>query len=173
MKKESIIRISVVCVSILLLCIITGFNSFEKASSSDDLSDEDLLKIATKQAADISDDERSEATKISTDEFLDLYSADEESLVLFVKDSCEYCKLALPIIENIIYENNLDVKEIDLDALSSDDKSRIASTDKYFSEGVSTPTILIVGKNSVVDSIEGLFTREDYVSFLKNYEFME
>jgi len=81
--------------------------------------------------------------------------------------------LATPILENIIYESDVDLKYVDLSTLSDDDKTKLANSDDYFKEGISTPLLVVVGNNSMTDYIEGLNTKENYISFFKKYGFME
>lgn len=190
MKKDNkrqdnskLIKICVVTFSIILVCAVCfsiSLSSGEKYSkksatseSSSDTSSDDILEVATKEAASISDDQRKSPDPISIDEYLEYYSGSSNTVVLFARDSCQYCKLATPILENIIYESDVDLKYVDLSTLSDDDKTKLANSDDYFKEGISTPLLVVVGNNSMTDYIEGLNTKENYISFFKKYGFME
>ena len=190
MKKDNkkqdnskLIKICVVTFSIILVCAVCfsiSLSSGEKYSkksatseSSSDTSSDDILEVATKEAASISDDQRKSSDPISIDEYLEYYSGSSNTVVLFARDSCQYCKLATPILENIIYESDVDLQYVDLSTLSDDDKTKLANSDDYFKEGISTPLLVVVGNNSMTDYIEGLNTKENYISFFKKYGFME
>lgn len=190
MKKDNkkqdnskLIKICVVAFSIILVCAVcfsislSNGEKYTKKSTTSDSStssdDNDILKTATEEAANISDDERKSPDPINIDEYLEYYSGSTNTVVLFARDSCEYCKLATPILENIIYESDVDLKYIDLSTLSDDDKTKLASSDDYFKEGISTPLLVVVGNNSMADYIEGLSTKENYIAFFKKYGFME
>ena len=190
MKKDNkkqdnskLIKICVVTFSIILVCAVcfsislSNGEKYTKNSTTSDSStssdDNDILKTATEEAANISDDERKSPDPINIDEYLEYYSGSTNTVVLFARDSCEYCKLATPILENIIYESDVDLKYVDLSTLSDDDKTKLASSNDYFKEGISTPLLVVVGNNSMTDYIEGLSTKENYTSFFKKYGFME
>lgn len=177
-NKVNVIRICLVCFGIFILCIVcflASFSSGEKYFSSNhtEVDEDNILEMATKEAGEVDEDKRKEPTPISMEEYLEAYQNDANTVVLFSRDTCEYCKLAIPILENIIYEKNVDLKYIDLATLSDEDKNSLSSSDEYFAEGVSTPLLVVVGHGSIVDKIEGLVTKEDYIAFFKEYGFME
>ena len=43
----------------------------------------------------------------------------------------------------------------------------------YFKEGFGTPLMLVVQDGKIVDKIDGLVTKDNYMSFFKEYGFME
>ncbi len=191
-KQEKVIEINqkrlvigiIICILIVVFCLVCFFGSnsfsskYEKSNKTEESSDssggnEDILAQATKESGEVSDDERTAPNDISVDDYLELYQSDELSLVLLSKESCSYCKLAIPIIENIIYENNVDINRVDVGDLSSDDTSKLIGSDEYFSQGYGTPLLMVVGNNSIKDKIEGLTTKDEYKEFFKKYGFME
>lgn len=178
-EKDRLIKIVLCVVGIILLCLICFFASVSNSKeyvknniSSSNSEDNSVLQQATKEAASISDEERKNPTDISVLEYLELYSSDEYSLVLFSKEDCSYCKLAVPIIENIIYKDHVDIKRIDVGSLTDEDVKKLAESNSYFTEGFGTPVIIIIGKNEIKDKVEGLVVKEQYESFFKEYGFM-
>ena len=180
--NSKLIKICVVTFSIILVCAVCfsislsngeKYSSNNTSSDSSDTSSDDILQKATEEAASISDDKRKSPETISIDEYLEYYGGSTSTVVLFARDSCQYCKLATPILENIIYENDVDLKYVDLSTLSDDDKSMLANSDDYFKEGISTPLLVVVGNNNMTDYIDGLSTKENYTAFFKKYGFME
>lgn len=179
-EKFNLIKICVISFAILIICAIcfsisltSGEKYSSSSSSSGEIDEDSILETATKEAGEVSDDERTKPTAISMDEYLEAYQNEENTVVLFSRDTCEYCKLATPILENIIYEGHVDLKYIDLATLSDEDKNTLATSDDYFSEGISTPLLVVVGNGSIVDTVEGLVTKEDYIAFFQEYGFME
>lgn len=179
-KKKNIIKIVSLALIVIIICAICFFASLSKeekysSSSSENLSSEgtDVLETATKEAGEISDDERVEAKSITIDDYLGLYSASENSIVLLSRPSCQYCKIAMPILENIIYKYNVEINYVNLDSITDDDKTSLFNSNSYFSDGISTPLLLVVGKNTITDKVEGLITSESYQAFFKEYGFME
>ena len=172
----------IIAVLVILLCLVCflGSNSVSKkystsSTNTDTPSSEgnDILEQATKEAGKISDEQREAPTDISVDDYIELYSSDDLSLVLLSKESCSYCQIAIPIIENIIYENGVKINRVDVGEMSKEDSSKLISSDEYFSEGYGTPLLMVVGENSIKDKIEGLTTKESYIEFFKKYGFME
>ena len=180
-QRKLIVGIIIV-VLVILLCLVCflGSNSVSKkystsSTNTDTSSGEgtDVLEQATKEAGKISDEQREAPTDISVDDYIELYSSDDLSLVLLSKESCSYCQIAIPIIENIIYENEVKINRVDVGVMSKEDSSKLISSDEYFSEGYGTPLLMVVGENSIKDKIEGLTTKESYIEFFKKYGFME
>ncbi len=169
------IAIVVLVVSLILLCIF-GSDSvstkYQKSSTNSEESSTDgnsVLEQATKESEEIKEDERTAPKLISVDDYLELYKSDEVSLVLISKESCGYCQIAVPIIENIIYTDGVKINHVDVGDMSDDDTAKLIGSDDYFSEGYGTPLILVVGENSIKDKIEGLTTKEGYKEFFKKY----
>lgn len=180
-KRKLIVGVIIV-VLVILLCLVCflGSNSVSKkystSSTNTDTSSsegEDILEQATKEAGEISEEQRTSPTDISVDDYIELYKGDDLSLVLLSKESCGYCQIAVPIIENIIYESGVKINHVDVGEMSSEDSAKLISSDDYFSEGYGTPLLMVVGEGSIKDKIEGLTTKDSYIEFFKKYGFME
>ena len=180
-KRKLIVGVIIV-VLVILLCLVCflGSNSVSKkystSSTNTDTSSsegEDILEQATKEAGKISEEQRTSPTDISVDDYIELYKGDDLSLVLLSKESCGYCQIAVPIIENIIYESGVKINHVDVGEMSSEDSAKLISSDDYFSEGYGTPLLMVVGEGSIKDKIEGLTTKDSYIEFFKKYGFME
>lgn len=181
-SKNKLIKSILIILAIIILivvCFIASDSKSEKYSSmkseetSNDTSSSEALSEIENESSDISEEERVSPTKISVDEYIDLYNGDDYSLVLLSKTTCSYCKIAVPILENIIYENDVDMKYVDVGELSEDELSTFISSDDYFSKGYSTPTLLVIGKSGIKDKIEGVASKDDYTSFMKEYGFIK
>lgn len=182
--KDKLIKIILGTFLLIVLCLICflaslsnskDYSSETNASSSSEISEDDneILAEITKEAGSVSDDERTLPDEITVSDYLDLYKSTEQSLVLISRPTCQYCKIATPIIENIIYETGVKINYINVDNISNDDNTSLISSDSYFSDGYGTPLILVVGDNSIKDKIEGLTTKSDYESFFKQYGFID
>lgn len=179
-QRQLVIGI-VIIVLILSLCLICFLGSdatsskYIKTSNNGSLesSGDSILEQATKEAGEINDDVRTAPVSISVSEYLDLYNSDGLSIVLLSKESCSYCQIAIPIIENIIYEKGININHIDVGNMNSDDTSKLIGSDDYFSEGYGTPLLLLVGNGEIKDKIEGLSTKSSYMEFFTKYGFME
>lgn len=177
-EKKKLIQIVIIVIGVLLVCMvsfaISNSNSEKyKDSSTAQTSDDDILKLATKEAGEVSDNEREQAKEISIDEYLELYNGDSKKIILLSKPTCSYCKIAIPILENIIYKYKVEINYLNVGELSSEDSKKLTNSSEYFSEGYGTPLIFIVKSGEIVDKIDGLVTKESYIEFFRQYEFME
>ncbi len=176
-SKDKILKIGGISLLIIIICLISFFASNTKSTPYSNYVDEEgeeILKQATKDAGSVSDEERTSPKEISVSDYINLYNEeDKDYLVLISKPSCEYCKLATPILENIIYEENVSINYLNPDNFSEDDNRLLISSDSYFAEGYGTPLLLIVGNHSIKDKIEGLVDKATYLEFMKEYKFVE
>lgn len=179
-QKDKLFKIIGIVIASLLFILVSfaisnstseeySKNSTSESSSSGD----DTLEVATKEAGEISDDERKSPDEISIDDYLNLYDASQNSIVLLSRPTCSYCKIATPILENIIYKYNVKINYLNIDNLDDDATAKLVSSDDYFSQGYGTPLLLVVGNGKISDKIEGLTTKNDYISFFKENKFME
>ena len=159
----------------LIICFSIS-EEYKESSSSEETSETDSdsgLQDIIQEAGEISDDEKTEPNEISIDRYLELYNGSENKIILLSRPTCQYCQIATPIIENIIYKYGVEINYLNTDELGDDGNTKLISSDEYFSEGYGTPLVLVVGNGKIVDKIEGLATKSEYISFFKRYNFME
>lgn len=180
LDKKKVIQYIVIIVLVFLVCVVSfavsnsNSEKYSKSTTSTDLEgEEDILQLATKEAGEVKDEERVAPNEISTDDYINFYNGDESKLILFSSPSCSYCKIAVPILENLIYEYKIDMNYINTADLSNEDRQKIMESNEYFSEGFGTPLMLVVKDGNIVDKIDGLVDRESYIAFFKEYGFME
>ncbi len=178
--QSKIIKTILIVAFVVIICLIGFFVSNSKSITYSDgtetATEEEqnlILEQATKDAGEVSDDERTQPKEISIQDYLDLYKADTYSVVLISRPTCQYCKIATPILENIIYESKVEINYLNSDNFSEEDNKTLISSDDYFESGYGTPLLLIVGKNEIKDQVAGLVDKETYESFFIQYGFME
>lgn len=179
-SKDKLLKVVGITIGILLFLVvcfaISSSNSekyHESKTTEQDSSGDDSLETAIKEAVEVSDEERVSPTEITVDEYLDIYNGKENQIILLSRPTCQYCQIATPILENIIYKYGVKINYINTDNLDDDSNAKLVTSDDYFSEGYGTPTLLVVGNGEIKDTIDGLATRDDYISFFKQYGFME
>lgn len=180
-SKDKLLKVVGITIGILLflvVCFAISSSNSEKYQESkttehDSSGGDDSLETAIKEAGEVSDDERVSPTEITVDEYLDIYNGKENQIILLSRPTCQYCQIATPILENIIYKYGVKINYINTDNLDDDSNAKLVTSDDYFSEGYGTPTLLVVGNGEIKDTIDGLVTRDDYISFFKQYGFME
>lgn len=178
-KKDKIVKVSLITILVIVLCLICFFASSsnsskysESSTNSSEATDSnnETLEEITKESGKVSDDERVSPDEITVNDYLDLYKSSETAIVLISRPTCQYCKIATPIIENIIYETGIKINYINVENMSEEDKENFSSSDSYFSEGFGTPLVLAIGNNSIIDKVDGLTTKSNYKSFFQKYE---
>ena len=109
-------------------------------------------------------------TKIDIDEYIELYKNDKSSVVLIGRSGCEYCQLVEPILRNMMYKDKFKINYLSLDGFDDAAREKLLKSDEYFEkkEGVETPMLLIVKDSSIVDFLEGVFSRKEYKKFFTN-----
>lgn len=176
--KSKFIKVSLCVVGVILLCLICFFAScsnmkeYQKNTQKEATEDNSLLEQATKEAGEISDEERVKPKDISVDEYLKKYNSEDYSLVLISREDCSYCKIAIPIIENILYTEKIEMSHIDVGKLTEEEVGRIVESNSYFSSGFGTPLVLVIGNHEIKGKLEGLSIKELYQQFFKEYGFM-
>lgn len=175
-SKDKLLKGIGITVGVLLLVVVSFALSAnnseayqESSTTTEESSGDDVLQLAIKQAGEISDDERTSPKEITIDEYLDIYNGSSQKLVLISRPTCQYCQIATPILENIIYNYGVEINYLNTDEFDDDANSKFVSSDEYFSEGYGTPMLLLVGNGKLVDQVDGLTTRDEYLSFLKKY----
>ena len=175
--KNKIVKTVVITSLVIIICLICFFASSSKSveyskTNSTTSTTEDENSVL-EDAGNVSDDERKSPDEISIDDYMNIYNGDDYKLVLISRPTCQYCKIATPILENIIYEDNVKINYINSDNLSSEDNATLIKSDDDFSEGYGTPLLLVAGKGEIKDKIEGLVDKKTYKAFIKEYGFME
>lgn len=178
-SKDKLLKgvgITIGIVLFLIICFVISSShteTYKESTIQEEDSGDDVLQTAILQAGEVSDDERKQPNEITIDEYLNMYNGKGQQLVLLSRPTCQYCKIATPIIENIIYKYNVTIHYINTDELDSDENSKLVTSDEYFSQGYGTPTLLVVGNGQILDQIDGLTTKDEYISFFQKYGFME
>lgn len=180
-SKSKLLKVVGIVIGLVLffgICFAVSSSNSEEykestTTTSDSSSDDSTYDTAVKEAANVKDSERTSPHEISIGEYLELYKESGKKLVLISRPTCQYCQIATPIIENIIYEYKVDINYLNTDELGDDGNSELVSSDDYFSEGYGTPLLLVVGDGAIVDKVEGLTSKSQYINFFKEYGFME
>ena len=142
---------------------------YSKSNNSEELSDNDMYEQAVKDSANATDSKRKEPIEISVDDYLEMYNSNSKNIILLSRPTCHYCQIATPIIENIIYEKKAKINYINTDELTEEDNTRLVSSDDYLKGGFGTPLIMVVGNGKIIDKIEGLTTKNNYMEFFEDY----
>lgn len=165
-----------VIIVILILIIVCGGLFFVSSDSSktnnkSSSNSTDIESLAQEESNNVSKDQMKDFNEISFSTYMDMYNGSVLSLVLIGRPTCHYCQIAEPILKNISYKYNVTINYLNTDNLSEDDQADLVRSNDYFKD-FGTPTILVVSNGEIKNKIEGLYTSDGYIKFLKNNNFI-
>ena len=172
-KKSIIIICSIVLIFVLL---IVSFNMGEGSSKKNNKLSDDadvILANAKEESSNASEDKMRDFTYIDIDKYLELYSSNTNTLVLFARPDCQYCEIAEPILKTILFENEgFDINYINISELGDEGGKKLYESNNFF-ESIGTPLLIIVKDNEIVDRVDGLTDKTHYEDFLRTYQFIK
>ena len=177
MEKKNWITLGVVVVVLIglfTLCFFVEGDTTSSAAPVDKQETEaatdanDIVSTAERESAAIKDSEMDDLEEINVDDYLEMYTdEDDVELVYVARPTCGYCQIAEPIIKKLEKDYDLDINYLNTDEFSEGDQNDFIASDEMFAEGFGTPMLLLVGKNSIVDSVDGLSDTAGYMDFLE------
>ena len=165
-KKISIILIILFIVILFVVCFFLTPKTEDEPSG-------DILTRAQEESSAILESERKDFEEVNVSSYLEKYRSDELNIVLIGRTTCPYCQIAEPILQKISKEYNLTIFYLNTDYVTQDEKESLLSSDEFFNSSFGTPLLMIVGKEEIVDTLEGLADYDQYISFLKKNEFIK
>lgn len=140
------------------------------STSLDEESEDDKLynKIYN-ESSKISDSETKDLELIGVDDYFEISKNNTNNFILITKENCKYCEPAKKILENINYSKNINIRYLNFDLMSTEERDRLISSDNTFDE-LGFPSLIVVNKGKIIDSFEGLETKKKYISFINKYK---
>ncbi len=137
-----------------------------------DFLDEDAEPIETN---DLSSDLSSDLNYINATKFVELINSSEKQVIVLGQTSCGACSRVIPILEEIIQQEEIEISYINVDQIESDEEyqkyskeiSNLGLTTYY------TPHIMVVQKGIELGNIVGVTTKEDYIELFKEHGVIE
>ena len=183
MEKKNwitLVVVTLVVVGLFTLCFfVEGDNSdntIQKREETETTSTDvnSVVANAQKESAEIKDSEMDELDEIDVDEYLEMYSdSDELELVYVARPTCSYCQIAEPIVRKLDKDYDLDINYLNTDEFKGNDQNDFIKSDDLFAEGFGTPMLLLVGKDSIVDYVDGLSDTAGYKDFFKKNDLIK
>ena len=96
-----------------------------------------------------------------------MYNGSEKQIILIARPTCHYCQIAEPILQNLIYEYKLNINYLNTDNFEENDQQTLINSDEKFSNGLGTPTLVVVGEGQIYDNVDGLTDKAHYKEFFK------
>lgn len=103
--------------------------------------------------------------------FLSILLKDEKAITVIVKDDCKYCEELKLILNKITKNYNITFNYINIHNFESEDSKNIQSKllQLGYTDGFSTPILLITENDSLIDYVVGLSNEEYFVEkFMEN-----
>lgn len=163
-EKYGLIGILVLLVvAIVVSGIISVKNDSEELSNDGD----EIYNNAQAESSSVKEDEKGDFIQIDINQYLEMYNGSEKQIILIARPTCHYCQIAEPILQNLVYEYKLNINYLNTDNLEADDQQTLLNSDEYFSNGLGTPTLVVVGEGKVHDAVDGLTDKAHYKEFFK------
>ena len=168
MKKNGNIVIAIVIVVVFLIALSFLVGTKENDPNALSSNPEVIMANAEKESKEVKEEEKKAFNYINIDQYLELLAGDEKSIILLARPGCEYCQIAEPIIQNVMYQYNLEINYLNTDDFDSDALGKFIDSDEYWSEGFGTPMLYLVQKNGIIDVVDGVTDRGHYKEFFIN-----
>ena len=166
-KKNIVISIviGIIVVGLFISTMFIGEKEYESISSEDP---NVIVKNAENESLRISNREMKELKEISMTEYLDYYNAKDLSIVFLGRPTCPFCEISKPIVGKIAKDEDLTIYYLNTDNFSDDDKVQFIRHNELFSEGYSTPMLLVISNGKINFYQEGLTDTEHYIRFFES-----
>lgn len=106
---------------------------------------------------------------IDYQEYSKLISSKSKQLIVIAQSGCEGCVKARPIMYELAKEYGVKINYLNASLISQEDAPIFQDSLEYFKEnGISTPLMLVVSNNKVVDALAGSASKDSYIKFLTN-----
>ena len=112
MKNNKILIILgiVLAVILIIICSMIGTDSNNTKTDKATEDGQTIVTNAQKESETVKDDEKKEFTQINVDKYLEYYAGEENKIVLVARPTCHYCQIAEPILQNISFKYNIEIK---------------------------------------------------------------
>jgi len=122
----------------------------------------------------IEEDETLPLNYIDYEEYTNIIASQEKQIVVIAQSGCDGCLKARPVLYELAHEYGLKINYLNASFIDSENAEAFQTSLSYFEEnGISTPTMLVVSNNEVIDVLVGSVELEEYIDFLKTNSLME
>lgn len=165
-KREKTLEIILIVLTIVLVIGFAYFASeLKNCKTCDSVVDLSLIKDAKVKNLANSKDEPT---------FGELLEADKYSIIYIARPTCGACQVQTPIIEEIVAKDKINIYYLNTDNLVKEQFLQLykIDTDLFGINGdkFGTPTILIVKKGVIVDSVVGVTEKDDLLQMFSIYK---
>ncbi len=160
-------------VSIVIGLVLFFFVIFLVGREKNNIAEaDDLLAKARSEAKAVSESSKKEFNKISVDDYLNLYNGNKDVLIFVGSSSCNYCQIAEPIVQNIMFIQDIEINYISTDEFTEESEEKFMSSNDQLNS-FSTPLIMVVSNGKIKDSLSELTDSTGYFKFFVKNGFIE
>ena len=173
-KKLGIILVVVLVIVLIIAASIGGSGSKSEGSSTsgENYDADQIVENAQKESEAVKDSEKKELTNINVDTYLEYFNGEEKKVILLARPTCGYCEIAMPIIQKVAKDYDLEINYLNSDEFEGEDEAKFVASSEEFKE-YGTPTLFIVSNGEVVSMVEGLTDYAHYEQFFKDNGFID
>ncbi len=166
MKNKSDIIFIIVSIFVLVIITISSYYYYNKENKKEKSDIEtDFFNAVLQESKEVKN--KKDFNKINVDQYLELYNGSKDAVVLVGQDGCQYCDVAEPIIQGIMYDNNIEVNYLLTNDFTEETESKFMNSNERL-KSFSTPLLLIVSNGEIKDEVDSLMHTEDYIKFFKD-----
>ncbi len=168
MKKKILTIIGIILVlGLLLLSALVAPGDGELSNDP-----ERIISNAESESKEASKKNQKEIINITVSKYLELSKEAKNNIFLLGKDGCPYCTVAIPILQRISKDYDLDIYYLNISTFTEEDTENFLNTNSSF-QTVGTPFLFIVNEEEVLDYVNGLTDTAHYKKFFKENGFIE
>ncbi len=155
------------CLYIIIVFLI--LNSILLIISIGDNTTTDVDMQQEKLAYDVS-----QFIEMTTDQVMDAIQSEEMQIIYIGHETCNYCRLFIPVLQQAQQKFGYKTIYIDLDKVSTTDRQKISALDSFVEEMYGyTPMIIMTKSGQYVDGFVGYIDYEQFKLFLEGNGFKE
>ena len=152
-------------VKILVVIIITvaiALTSFFVMKKAYDESQKEIEEENKKAEESISN-----LTVINVSKMKELFSSNDTKIIFVGSLTCPHCTAIKPVINSVVKDLNVTVYYLELSTMTDEENNEYYSINEFLKNHKSSPLVLAVKNNEVIDSFVGEKDSKDVEEFLK------
>lgn len=107
---------------------------------------------------------------IDYEEYDKLLKSDKKNIIVVGQSTCGYCVQAKLILNEIAEEKDVTINYLNVSYMTEEEGEKFESSLEYFEGSWGTPVMMIVQDGKMIDIVEQLVTKDEYIEFLEENE---
>ena len=107
---------------------------------------------------------------IDYEEYDKLLKSDEKNIIVVGQSTCGYCVQAKLILNEIAEEKDITINYLNVSYMTEEEGEKFEKSLEYFEGSWGTPVMMVVQDGEMIDIVEQLVTKGEYIEFLEENE---